>query len=128
DAASGRHGLGPDADGARGLRDVCGAAVGDWPGCARGDDQSLHQFLAQGCAGPRCACGSEAAEAREAACGWRGAPVVGVLARSDRPCHRNLFHSKYVMFSTVLYHLNCKSLNWLTLVSTICIDAGRFDL
>src|SRR5216683_978273 len=33
---------------AGGLGDVCGAIVGDRPGRARGDDQSQHQFSAQG--------------------------------------------------------------------------------
>jgi hypothetical protein len=41
---------------------------------------------------------------RQAACGRRGQPAVGVIARSDRPCDSHLFHSKHITFEAVILH------------------------
>ena len=59
-------------------------------------------FLRKGAARAGCAGGSEAFEAGQAAGGRRGQPAVGDVARSDRPCDRDLFHSKYLEFFTVI--------------------------
>ena len=67
-----------------------------------GDDQSQHQFSAQGPARAGCPCGSEASEAGPAACGRRGQLAVGDADRSDRSYDRHLFHSKRLVFYTVL--------------------------
>src|SRR6267378_5780385 len=67
-----------------------------------GDDQSQHQFSAQGPARAGCACGSEASEAGPAACGRRGQLAVGDANRSDRSYDRHLFHSKRLVFYEVL--------------------------
>src|SRR5712671_5311156 len=83
---------------------LCGALVGNRPGRPRRDDQSQHQFSAQGPARAGCACGSEAFETGQAACGGRGQSAVGNVAGSDRSRDINLFHSKYLGFSTVIYH------------------------
>ena len=61
-------------------------------------DQSQHQFSAQGPARAGCAGRGEAVEARQAAGGRRGQPAVGHVARSDRPCDGDLFHSKHLRF------------------------------
>jgi hypothetical protein len=49
----GGHRLRSDADGARRLRHVCGAALGHGPGRAGGDDKPQHQLSAKGGAGRR---------------------------------------------------------------------------
>ena len=59
-------------------------------------------FLRKGQPGPGRAGGGQASEARQAARGRRGQPAVGDLARSDRPRHVDLFHSKYIGFYRVL--------------------------
>ena len=59
-------------------------------------------FLRKGAARAGCAGGGAAFEAGQAACGRRGQPAVGDVARSDRPCDRDLFHSKYLVFFTVI--------------------------
>ena len=59
-------------------------------------------FLRKGQPGTGCAGGGQAVEAGQAAGGRRGQSVVGDIARSDRPCDLDLFHSKYLVFFTVL--------------------------
>jgi len=61
-----------------------------------------------------CACGSEAFETGQAACGRRGQSAVGDVAGSDRSCDINLFHSKYLGFFMVISHHICKILFLLT--------------
>src|SRR5438874_3396189 len=101
---------GPDADGAGRLRHVCGAALGYRPGRTSGDRQPQYQFSTERCARAGRPCGSATFEARQAACGRRGQPVVGHLARSDRSCNVDLFHSSCLEFSTVISHHNYKLL------------------
>jgi acyl-coenzyme A thioesterase PaaI-like protein len=61
-----------------------------------------HQFSAQGPARAGRACGGEAFETGQAACGRRDQSAVGNVAGSYRPCDINLFHSKSLGFSTVI--------------------------
>ena len=58
-------------------------------------------FLRKGAAGTGCAGRGAAVEARQAARGRGGDPVLGRPARSDRPRHRDLFHSDYLTISRV---------------------------
>ena len=59
-------------------------------------------FLRKGAARAGRAGGGAAAQARQAAGGRGGEAAVGHLARSDRPCHLDLFHSKCLSFSQVI--------------------------
>ena len=59
-------------------------------------------FLRKGAARAGCACGGAAFETGQAACGRRGQSAVGNVARSDRPCDIDLFHSKYLAFFMVI--------------------------
>ena len=51
-------------------------------------------FLRKGPPGQDVLAAAQAVEARQAACGRRGQSAVGHIARSDRPCDVDLFHSK----------------------------------
>ena len=59
-------------------------------------------FLRKGQPGQDVLAAAQAVEARQAAGGRRGQPAVGDVARSDRPCDVDLFHSKYLGFFTVI--------------------------
>jgi hypothetical protein len=67
-----------------------------------GNDQSQHQFPAQGAAGTGRAGRGAAAEAGQAPRDWGGQPAVGLVPGPDRPCDGDLFHSKYVGFLEVI--------------------------
>ncbi len=51
-------------------------------------------FLRKGQPGQDVLAAAKTLEAGQAACGRRGQSAVRDVARSDRPCNRNLFHSK----------------------------------
>ena len=53
-------------------------------------------FLRKGQPGQDVLAAAQAAEARQAAGGRRGQSAVGDVARSGRPCHLDLFHSKHI--------------------------------
>ena len=61
-------------------------------------------FLRKGSAGPGRAGRGQNSETRQAACGRRSQPAVGHVARSDRPCYCDLFHSECLRFYTVISH------------------------
>ena len=67
-------------------------------------------FLRRGLPGQDVLAAAKLVEARQAAGGRRGQPAVGLIARSDRPCDGDLFHSKHIGFRTVLLHHICKPL------------------
>ena len=56
-------------------------------------------FLRKGQPGQDVLAAAQALEAGQAAGGRRGQSAVGHVARSDRPCDRDLFHSKCLVFS-----------------------------
>ena len=101
--------------------------VGDRPGRPRGHHKSQHQFSSQGRGGAGRAGGRDDLETRQAVGGRRGQSVVGHVARSDRPCDRDLFHSKYISFCTVTLHHIYKPLLLLELFTSKSID-GRARL
>ena len=59
-------------------------------------------FLRKGQPGQDVLAAAQDIEARQAARGRRGQSAVGDVARSDRACDRDLFHSKQIGFSTVI--------------------------
>ena len=61
-------------------------------------------FLRKGAPGQDVLAAAKIPKARQAARGRRGQPVVGDVARSDRPRHRDLFHSECLRFCTVISH------------------------
>ena len=71
-------------------------------------------FLRKGAPGQDVLAAAKNPKTRQAARGRRSQPVVRHVARSDRPCHRDLFHSECLRFYTVISHHIYKLLFLLT--------------